>query len=450
MPRLSISSSPPGRSTPLRRTGAGLLSAGVLATLLSVAPANADEKDDLRDRRAAVSDRIASADEQVAESSKRLAAATRVLDRVRAKLSEAQARLDETRSEWASAVAYEELIAERLDDAEARLVEAESALVLGRLEVKQAEDRLADFVVSSSQYGDPSVVALDTILTGSDPSLLSQNLALTDAIFGVQVGSIDDLEAARAALAVREEEVEAIRDEVDAQREQAIATVARKQELKARALGERRDVSTLVSQQAAARREAAAARRADVAQLRALEREREALSERLRRLAIAEAAAPSITVPPADSGGGDTGSGSSSGSSTGTAGAFLAAPVAAAITSPFGMRMHPVLNVYKLHDGTDFGVGCGTPVLAAADGDVVTAYLSEGYGNQLVLNHGNVNGDGLATSYSHLTSFSASPGEHVERGDIIGYSGNTGYSTGCHLHFMVYVNGTPVDPMGWL
>ncbi len=444
MPRLSTSSSPPQRLTLLRRTGAAVSSATLLATLLSVAPADADEKDDLRDRRAAVSDRIASAGEQVAESSKRLAAATRVLERVKAKLSNAQARLAETRSEWAAAVAYEELIAERLDDAEARLVKAESALVLGRLEVKQAEDRLADFVVSSSQYGDPSVVALDTILTGSDPSLLSQNLALTDAIFGVQVGSIDDLEAARAALAVRQEQVEAIRDEVDLQREQAIATVARKQDLKARALGERRAVSALVAEQAAARREAAAARRADVAQLRALEREREELSERLSRLAVAEAAAPSITVPPADSGADDTDP------STGSSGAFMSAPVVAGITSSFGMRMHPVLHVYKLHDGTDFGVGCGTPVHAAADGVVVTAYMSEGYGNQLVLNHGNVNGDGLATSYSHLTSFSASPGEQVQRGDVIGYSGNTGYSTGCHLHFMVYENGTPVDPMGWI
>ena len=444
MPRQSISPVSAGRSTTLRRIGAALLSTGLLATVLSAAPVNADEKDDLRDRRAEVSDRIASAGEQVAESSKKLAAATRVLQRVRTNLSDAQARLAETRTEWRSAVAYEQLIAARLVEAEARLVDAEAALVLGRLEVKQAEDRLADFVVSSSQYGDPSVVALDTILTGSDPSLLSQNLALTDSIFGVQVASIDDLEAAKAALAVREEKVAAIRDEVDVQREEALATVARKQDLKARALGERRDVAALVTEQAAARRAAAAARRADVAQLRALEREREAISTRLRRLAIAEAAAPSITVPPADSGAGGSDSGTSS------SGAFMTAPVVAAITSAFGMRMHPVLQVYKLHDGTDFGVGCGTPVRAAAAGDVVTAYLSEGYGNQLVINHGNVNGDGLATSYSHLTSFSASPGDHVERGDIIGYSGNTGYSTGCHLHFMVYVNGTPVDPMGWI
>jgi murein DD-endopeptidase MepM/ murein hydrolase activator NlpD len=425
------------------------LSAGIAATLLTVPPASAEDEDELRQRRSAVTDRIASAGEHVEESSKELAAATRRLERVQARLSRAQVRLAQTREEWAAAVEYEQLIEQRLADAEARLVSAEEALVLGRLEVKQAEDRLAQFVVTSSQYGDPSVVALDTILSGADPSLLSQNLALTDSIFGSQVASIDELEAARARLIVHEEAVQTIRDEVEEQRDEAVAVVARKKEIKTRALTERREVRALVIQQVAARRDAAAARRADIAQLRALERERDELSARLRRLAIREAAAAekaaaaATAVPPND--GGVTGS-----SGTSRSGAFLMAPVVAPITSEYGMRLHPILNVYKLHDGTDFGVGCGTPVLAAAAGEVVSAYGSEGYGNQLVLNHGTVNGQGLATSYSHLTSFSASPGDSVQQGDIIGYSGNTGYSTGCHLHFMVYENGTPVNPMGWI
>ena len=432
------------------------MSAGVAATLLTVPPASAEDEDELRQRRSAVTERIASADEHVEESSKELAAATRRLERVQARLSSAQVRLAQTREEWAAAVEYEQLIEQRLADAEARLVSAEEALVLGRLEVKQAEDRLAQFVVTSSQYGDPSVVALDTILTGADPSLLSQDLALTDSIFGSQVASIDELEAAKARLIVREEEVQTIRDEVDAQREAAVAVVARKTEIKTRALTERREVRALVTQQAAARRDAAAARRADIAQLRALERERDELSARLRRLALREAAAAeraaaaaAAAAPPKSSGSTGSSDTSSSGGTT-SSGAFLMAPVVAPITSEYGMRLHPILNVYKLHDGTDFGVGCGTPVLAAAAGEVVSAYGSEGYGNQLVLNHGSVNGQGLATSYSHLTSFSASPGDSVQQGDIIGYSGNTGYSTGCHLHFMVYENGTPVNPMGWI
>ena len=131
-------------------------------------------------------------------------------------------------------------------------------------------------------------------------------------------------------------------------------------------------------------------------------------------------------------------------------------PVGGWITSPFGMRVHPITGVYKLHDGTDFGVGCGTPVHAAASGTVIQTALTVGYGNQLVINHGVVHGVGLATSYNHLMRFSVGPGRHVSRGQLIGYSGGgegmygAGYSTGCHLHFMVYVNGGTTDPMGWL
>jgi murein DD-endopeptidase MepM/ murein hydrolase activator NlpD len=73
-----------------------------------------------------------------------------------------------------------------------------------------------------------------------------------------------------------------------------------------------------------------------------------------------------------------------------------------------------------------------------------------GYGNPLFIDHGYVHGVSLWTSYNHLTSFVASVGEHVSRGELIAYSGTTGYSTACHLHFMVFVNGSTVDPMTWL
>jgi murein DD-endopeptidase MepM/ murein hydrolase activator NlpD len=114
------------------------------------------------------------------------------------------------------------------------------------------------------------------------------------------------------------------------------------------------------------------------------------------------------------------------------------------------MRLHPVLGYWKLHDGTDFGAGCGVPIRAAASGEVVWASYQGGYGNQVLVDHGWVDGVSLMSSYSHMTSFAASPGEQVARGEVIGYVGTTGYSTGCHLHFMVYVDGGVTDPLGWL
>jgi murein DD-endopeptidase MepM/ murein hydrolase activator NlpD len=124
----------------------------------------------------------------------------------------------------------------------------------------------------------------------------------------------------------------------------------------------------------------------------------------------------------------------------------LARPVGGPITSPFGMRVHPITGVRKLHDGTDFGVPCGTPVHAAAAGTVTGVPTSSAYGKRILIRHR----PGFETSYNHLSSRSVSVGDHVSTGQVIGHSGNTGLSTGCHLHFMVMKNGKPVDPMGYL
>jgi murein DD-endopeptidase MepM/ murein hydrolase activator NlpD len=124
----------------------------------------------------------------------------------------------------------------------------------------------------------------------------------------------------------------------------------------------------------------------------------------------------------------------------------LARPVGGPVTSPFGMRVHPVTGVRKLHDGTDFGVPCGTPVHAAAAGTVTAAGSAGAYGRRITIRHGG----GLETSYAHLSVLSVPVGATVAAGDVIARSGTTGLSTGCHLHFMVRTHGTLTDPMSLL
>ncbi|MBA2531495.1 MAG: M23 family metallopeptidase, partial [Nocardioidaceae bacterium] len=102
------------------------------------------------------------------------------------------------------------------------------------------------------------------------------------------------------------------------------------------------------------------------------------------------------------------------------------------------------------HDGTDFSAACGSPIYAAAPGVVVSEYVDGGYGDRIIISHGNVNGVSLATSYNHLSRFVVSDGQRVKRGQLIALAGTTGYSTGCHLHFMVYENGVAVNPLTWL
>jgi murein DD-endopeptidase MepM/ murein hydrolase activator NlpD len=118
------------------------------------------------------------------------------------------------------------------------------------------------------------------------------------------------------------------------------------------------------------------------------------------------------------------------------------------VTSPFGLRYHPILHIYRLHSGMDFGIACGTPVYAAAPGLVISAGWAGGYGNRVVIDHGYVGGVDLATTYNHLTRIVA--GGRVRRGQLIAYSGTTGLSTGCHLHFETLANGSFVNPANWL
>ena len=127
-------------------------------------------------------------------------------------------------------------------------------------------------------------------------------------------------------------------------------------------------------------------------------------------------------------------------------GGDLTRPVGGPITSPYGMRVHPITGVRKLHDGTDFGVPCGTPVHAAGAGTVVGRSTDPAYGRRIVIDHGG----GIETSYNHLSAQAVSVGQRVAAGDVIGRSGTTGLSTGCHLHFMAVKGGRPVDPMGYL
>jgi len=120
----------------------------------------------------------------------------------------------------------------------------------------------------------------------------------------------------------------------------------------------------------------------------------------------------------------------------------LRRPVGGRITSAFGMRVHPITGVRKLHDGTDFGAACGTPVRAAAPGRVIGTPTDRGYGKRVLVDHGR----GLVTAYAHLSSRRVHRGQHVSTGTVVGRVGTTGMSTGCHLHFMVLRHGRPTDP----
>jgi murein DD-endopeptidase MepM/ murein hydrolase activator NlpD len=116
------------------------------------------------------------------------------------------------------------------------------------------------------------------------------------------------------------------------------------------------------------------------------------------------------------------------------------------VTSPYGERMHPIIGEEAFHRGVDLRANYGSPILASADGVVLYIGSKTTYGNMVVVLHGG----GIATVYGHLWKFAVQPYERVQKGQLLGYTGNTGFSTGPHLHFEVRQDGEPTNPLEWL
>ncbi|MGB0500958.1 MAG: M23 family metallopeptidase [Acidimicrobiales bacterium] len=122
-------------------------------------------------------------------------------------------------------------------------------------------------------------------------------------------------------------------------------------------------------------------------------------------------------------------------------------PTSGSVGSAFGPRVHPIFGTVRQHTGVDIGGATGTPIWASKAGRVIFAGWKGGYGNTVVMVHG----DGTVTTlYAHMSVIHASPGDRVDRGEVIGEIGSTGFSTGPHLHFEVRVNGEPKDPQAFL
>ena len=116
------------------------------------------------------------------------------------------------------------------------------------------------------------------------------------------------------------------------------------------------------------------------------------------------------------------------------------------LSSPYGYRVHPVYGTWKFHSGVDLAGPQGTPIVATRDGTVTAAAYNSGNGYYVSINHG----DGFSSSYLHMTHYVVSKGQKVSAGQVIGYMGSTGISTGPHLHFTIYYNGSTVNPADYL
>lgn len=142
-------------------------------------------------------------------------------------------------------------------------------------------------------------------------------------------------------------------------------------------------------------------------------------------------------------------SGSSSSKPSGTSSSGFLYPLPSGtsyVSCAYGYRYHPIYGYYAMHYGVDLAAGSGTPIYAVKSGTVTVATYSNVNGYYVTLNHN----DGFASLYAHMTNYIVSPGEYVSQGQVIGYVGTTGWSTGAHLHFEVFYGGSNVNPMDYV
>lgn len=348
-----------------------------------------------------------------------------------------------------------------LDDATGAYDKLAADLEEARTEAKRSAEAVGQVAASLARPGGGSYTA--NLLSGEkDPGEVLRGLGLSSQI-GLKVSDLQDAAVQSAGIVrAKSDQAEVAKDARQKQSQRAAAALEEAtraaQAAEAAEAAERSNLGVMQAQLAtlqndtlsieqgyqegvAARAAAAAAEAARVEKIRQAAAAAAAADAERRRAAAAAAAAatPSQPAPSTPSGGG--GGSSSSGGWT--------RPITSySYYQAYGYRMHPVYHTYKLHAGADFSASCGTPIYATAAGTVTYAGPYGGYGNLIIVDHGN----GITSAYGHVFSSGiyVRPGQRVSEGQNIAGVGNAGVSTGCHLHFEVRRGGLATDPMAFL
>jgi len=393
----------------------------VLAALpLALPQASAD---DLKHRKHQVHHHVRHAKAQLDESSGALRRATGRLEAARTELAAAHRHLAHTRGKLAAARILDAQMQARLAAAKRELAGARQDVTSSQADIGEKKADIGRIAVENYQGGSPSLMGITAMLNAQQPTDVITQLNTVGNLMSRESNALDRLEAAKALLVVREQQVEKSKEQVAAERAAAAANLARRKRLEEQAAAERTQVAQLVATRRDARAHARTVRAHDLRQLKKLQRQEEQIKRKI--LARARHAR---------------------GGYKGSTGGFLYRPLPGVITSPYGWRIHPIYHYWGLHDGVDMASPCGTPERAAGTGRVVAEYYSSVWGHRLYLDLGQVNGKNMTVIYNHIARYRVHTGAHVRRGEVVAYEGTTGWSTGCHLHFTVMLNGNPVNP----
>ena len=409
-------------STSVRRSA----TLGVLLTGLILALPRTAVADPASDK-ARVDAQLAQTQATLEAATSRAQKAAADLEQATAALPGAQAGLADAKGRLAAAEAAQRQ-ADRVAGAARnahRVATAAYVDATGR--VDQARENVSTFV--SATYKGGNLLAFNSLLDSGSPSQLAQRIGYLNQIAAEQRRELNALTTARQIAREKQVELDRARQRAaDAQQEAQRALDSNRaaaDEAQRAADG----VQALINQRTQAQATADQERAAVLAQYNELKAQSERIAAEL-RAAKPVRGAPVIRQP--------------------GPGAFFLMPTRGWKSSDFGMRYDPYYRVWQLHAGVDIAAPMGQSIFAAADGQVVHAGWSGGYGNYTCISHGLYQGRNISTCYGHQSRILVSVGQMVRRGQEIGRVGSTGASTGAHLHFEVRLNGDPVNPVAWL
>jgi murein DD-endopeptidase MepM/ murein hydrolase activator NlpD len=405
----TTTTAPPGSSTTTSSTST-TLAPGVLIPPVTLPPGQLDELKKLQD------DYEGATDDEIELLKRFLDAQLQATD-LAGQVDQLNATLLKIRADLKVAEGAVLVAAKKAADADDRLAEAEQQLAD---EQSRLRARAVDaYIGGGSGGGQASTNAIMRAETMDD---LGKTLVYSDVIVADQRATVSRVVELRDEVDARQVEAADARDEVVRARDQV---AQRKAQVEAQLVTQTRtrdsieataDSVKVLLEEVAKKREAYAAR------ISVLTRVSDGISETLRK------AEEGQTLP------------------LNTAGILLSPLPNPVFTSPFGARADPLLGTIRMHNGVDMNGAMGTPIRAPADGVVLIASDVSGYGNCTVIDHGS----GIGTLYGHQSTFNVKVGDIVKRGDIIGFVGSTGHSTGPHLHWEVRKFGQPTDPIPFI
>ncbi len=366
------------------------LLASMLATGLTFAGA-AEDVDELQDKLSSLEDEKAAVKEKIAEL-------TQQASDVEATRAALQSEIDLTKEEISTVEAYIDRLQEQIDVKTTELKAAEAAL-------EQKEEEFALTVRTTYEQGDSSY--LEVLLNSSSFSDLLSRMEIITAIMEDNKKIVAEYTAAKEDIAQKKQELQDTQDDQKEYQENLSYKVD--------------ELAASEAEQAALQESIEAYKAESEAEYDRISNEMQDVSNQIAALSAQSAAAGGVPY----------------------SGTFVwPTPSCTTTSSVYGYRVHPIYGTVKFHAGEDIPASYGAEILAAASGTVTTAGWVSGYGNYTVIDHGG----GTMTAYGHQSSILVSVGQYVEQGQVIGYVGSTGNSTGPHLHFEVYQNGSTVDP----